>query len=184
MTEETSGLSILDYPGRVFDTVSNLFGSVGIELTPLASQGILLLLITVTLVVFRKRYWPFKTAQPLWAIGAGALCIVAAGIVFSWVHLFINPLPDHIFGKVHSPDLSGVRVSLVDFQGNEIPTGSGAVDSVTGEFVLRYRVPFGDRPRALIVSKPHCSDLREPVSLAKLRAQSDFMVNYVCKEAE
>jgi hypothetical protein len=184
MPQEASGLSVLDYPGQAFDKVSDLLGLVGIELSPLASQVILLTLTLVTLAVFRKHYWPLKSAQPMWAIGAGALCIVAAGIVFSWGYLLINPLPDHVFGKVHSRDLTGIRISLVDFRGDEIPTGSGAVDSVTGEFVLRYRAPFGDRPRSLIISKPHCADHEEPVSLAKLRAGSEFNVNYVCREAK
>jgi hypothetical protein len=75
-----------------------------------------------------------------------------------------------------------VHIGAVDFRGDQIPAGSGAVDSVTGEFVLRYKVTFGDRPRALIVSKPNCAEQKVPISRAKLRAQSDFIVNYTCKE--
>jgi hypothetical protein len=117
----------------------------------------------------------------LWAIGAGALGIVAIGIIFSWVYYLINPLPDHIFGKVNTQDLTDVRIGAVDFRGDQIPAGSGLVDSVTGEFVLRYKVTFGDRPRALIISKPNCAEQNVPISRAKLRARSDFIVNYTCK---
>jgi hypothetical protein len=182
MPKEPSGLSILDYPSEVLDKVSDLFGAVGIELTPFAGQVILLLLTVITLLVFRKRYWPLKNAQPLWSIGAGALGIVLIGIIFSWVYYLINPLPDHIFGKVNSEDLTDVGVGATDFRGDQIPAGSGVVDSRTGEFALRYEVSFGDRPRALIISKPNCDDQKVPISRAKLRAQSDFNVNYTCKE--
>ena len=182
MPKEPSGFSILDYPGEVLDKVGDLFGAVGIELTSFAGQVILLLLTVITLLVFRKRYWPFKNAQPLWAIGAGALGIVSIGIIFSWVYYLINPLPDHISGEVNSEDLTDVRVRVFDFKGHEIPAGSGKVDSMTGVFVLPYEVSFGDRPRTLIVRKPNCVEKKVPISRAKLRAKSKFIVNYTCKE--
>jgi len=181
MSEEPSGLSILDYPGEALDQVGDLFGKVGIELTPFASQVILLTLTVITLLVFRKRYWPLKNAQPLWAIGAGALGIVLIGIIYSWGYYKIKPMPDHIFGKVDSEDLTDVSVGALDFQGEQIHVVDREVDS-TGKFVLQYKISFGDRPRALIVSRPKCKDKTVPISRAKLRARSRFIVSYTCKE--
>ena len=177
MPEEPSGLSILDYPGEVLEKIGDLFGAVAIELTPFAGQVILLLLTVITLLVFRKRYWPLKNAQALWAVGAGALGIVLIGIIFNWLYYLIKPLPDHIFGKVNSDDLTEVRVGAVDFRGDQLPVGSGKVDSRTGEFVLPYKASFGDRPRALSISKPNCKKKMVPISRAKLRAQSRFIVS-------
>jgi amino acid transporter len=180
MKNDKAVLSFFDYPGEFLDKIVEQLAKVGVDVGPLGSQLVLLLLAAATLFAFRRQFWPLRSARPWGLISGVAVIVLAAGVIYSWIYQLIKPLPDHVYGKVHAAELSNIRVSVIDLQGELIPAGTGAVDTVTGEFALRYRVSFGDRPRALRVSKPGCEERRYPISRARLRAQEEFILDFTC----
>ena len=178
---QKNGFSLFDTPEKYLDKITDLLAKVGIELPPFGSQLILLIFVAGTLIVLRKRFWPPKKDKPLSILSAMALGCILIAILYSWLHLLIKPLPDHILGKVKTGDLNNVLVNVIDFRGEIISVGSGAVDTATGEFILRYKVSFGDRPRALVVSKRNCASKKYSIGRVKLFAESEFILNFTCK---
>lgn len=181
MAEQGAGLEVLDYPGEVLQKVVDLLSGVGVELGPVVIQGFLLVLVLAVLVAFRRKLWPLSGAEHLALVAGAALLLVALGIVGHWVRLMVAPLPDHVQGRVLAADLHQVRIGLLDHRGEAVPAGSGVVDTGNGEFVLRYRVGFGDRPRTLVVRRPGCVERQVPIGLAALRAGSFFEVEFTCE---
>jgi hypothetical protein len=181
-SNNAEGLNLLDYPAQFLDQLTGLVAKVGVELSPFATQAALLVLSIVIVAAFRNQFWPLKTAKPIGVISAVALLLAAFAIVISWVNELARPLPDHIFGRVQATGLDGLYVSVRDFRDEMIAAGSGAVDSVSGEFALRYRAPFADRPRSLLFSKPGCADQRYNISREKLRSGEEFVVDFACRE--
>ena len=178
---KSEGLGLLDYPGEILDKITDLLTSVGIDIPIYITQGTLFLICISLLYGFKKNYWPITKAGALWIVSALALLIVVLGIVFNWINFLFNPFPDHIVGKVHSDNLNDIRIALLGFQSEQIDAGSGVIDSVTGDFVLRFRTSFTDRPRTIMISKPNCEDRTYPISRAMLRAQNEFILDYDCK---
>lgn len=182
MAEKSADLALLDMPGQAFDMAIELLSMVGIQPSPFVSQFFLLIITLAILAWVLRRAWPIKKDVKVGTVlGIVVFGLVSITILIHWIYLVINPLPDHIFGKIVTSDLAELRVELRDFRGEAVPVGSGAVDQESGDFVLRYQIPFGDRPRQLVVSQPGCQSQSYPVSRSKQRAQADFILAYDCE---
>jgi len=182
MSDTNDGLTILDTPGQVFDVVVDTLSRVGIELSPFVSQ-LFMLAITFTLFFWlARKNWPInKTTKINALISTIALGLISIAIISHWACLYFNPLPDHVAGKVKGTGLNAMTVELTGSHGDSIHLGNGAVDQNSGDFVLRYQAPFGDRPREFIVVKAGCEKETFPINQNKLRSRAEFILNFECR---
>lgn len=176
---DSDALTVIDYPGQLLDKTTELLAKVGVDLSPGASQAIMLLLCVGVLLAFRKHVWPLRRAAPLWLLGMTVLGLVGVSILATWLLGVVAPLPDHVYGRVLSSDRQEIRVAVVDFRGE--PMGTAPVDTDRGDFGIRYVPSFGDRPRALVVKKPGCDDVRHPLARSTVRAGLAVDFDFRCK---
>ena len=183
MGDKAGDASLFDVPGQLLEHVTGLLAKVGIELPSLAVQAILLVLIVAVLIASRAKLWPPKAENAVTFPVGVALALAGLGILFSWVHELTAPLPDEVTGQVRAADLAGITVRVLDRNGENVSLSSGAVDGVSGEFVQRYRIEFGERPRALAVEKPGCKPASVALGRTELRNRTPITVNFACAPA-
>lgn len=170
--------TIIDQAVEGLDTVTTVLAKVGIDLGPFAGQVVLLVLTFALLGLARKKIYPVTTASSI----ALVPLIVAAGILISWVYQLAVPLPDHVFGRVVMSDRPNLSVAVRDFRGHIIPPGISPVDSLSGDFAIRFNPSFGDHPRAILVYAVGCETYSHPITRMQIVVQSPVDIQYVCKE--
>lgn len=178
MSETESAPSIIDQAVDGLDTVTTVLAKVGIEISPLAGQGVLLILLLALLFLARKKIFPLTIGSSLGLVPA----LVGTGIIFSWIYQVFVPLPDHVFGKVFVENSANLSVELLDFQSHVIPPGSAPVDSVTGDFAIRFTPSFGDHPRTVVVYREGCVRYLQEITRQQIVAQSRVDIRFTCKE--
>ncbi|USG62424.1 hypothetical protein NBZ79_05465 [Sneathiella marina] len=170
--------SIIDQALELFDEATTVFAKFGIDISPFASQIIITAILLVLLFLFRKTLWPLTLAS---IVGIVPL-IVVAGIAISWIYQLVLPLPDHVFGRVADGNLSDLSVELVDFHDRVLPPGSVRVDTVSGDFAIRYTPSFGDRPRAVVIHRPGCAPYRQTISRPQVAERAVIDIRFSCTE--
>jgi hypothetical protein len=74
-----------------------------------------------------------------------------------------------------------MRVQVVDSIGLEMSTGGALVDDQNGEFVLRFRPVFGDRPRRLRIEQEGCAPEEVPIGRREWRSKRKVEVAFTCR---
>jgi hypothetical protein len=134
----------------------------------------------------RNRVWPpwrWTTRALLTSIPAAFLVLSTA---FYWGSGIVHPYPDHVQGRIlvpnHPAGLRGLQVAVLNSSGEDISIGSGAVDTRTGEFTLRYRRVFYDRPQSIRIRRPGCREVLHPMPKELLRSRGSIQLRFRCEE--
>lgn len=176
-----AAVKILEIPSQLLEKVIETLAKVGIELPALGWQLFLLALVMAVLYpAFRKlrSREPGERAIPL--TETVALGLIALGIVWGVVSQTL--LPRSLWGHVISINLQDVRVQLLDFRGRTISSGSGAVDTETGAFVLDDNPIVNGRARTLRIVAQGCAPRDYEIPRSHLRAGSELQWEYDCQE--
>ena len=178
MDETTDPIKLMDVPGQFLDKIVEVLAKVGIELPALVLQLFLLVLFLVLLFVALRSVLPdWRKAKLLPMLGAGAIALVAVGIVFGIVAQLT--LPNRLAGRVAGQDLSGLKVDLLDFRGEPV-SSSGSVDTQTGEFIAYYSPAWNGRVRMLRISSAACKPHDHAVPRSRLGTESSW--DFVCEK--
>lgn len=181
MEDAGDPLKWIDLPGQFLDRVVQALVKVGIELPALMLQVFLLALVLLALfVIARPLIADWRNAKLLPMLGAGAVALVALGIVFGIGSQLL--LPDRVAGRVASADLTGVKVELLDFRNQPISTG-GTADSQTGEFIAFYSPAWNGPARTLRISAPACKPRDQALARGRLARGSENTWEFACEKA-
>ncbi len=179
MEDASDPVALLDVPGHLLDKVVEVLAKVGIDVPALALQLFLLVLVLITaFVVVRGLGSDWRSAKLPALLSAGAVGLVAGGIVFGIVSQML--LPDRLVGRVTGPELSGARVELLDFRGEAVSSG-GAVDSDSGEFIAYYSPAWNGRARTLRISSSTCKPREEPIARNRLERGVETGWDFPCE---
>jgi hypothetical protein len=168
---------LIERPGQILDKVVEALAKVGIELPALVLQLFLLVLTLVVLFVALRMARAETGAKPLELVGAVALGLIAAGIVFGIAAQAL--LPNRLIGRVAAKDRRGVAVELLDFRGQGVSM-SGAVDSTSGEFIAYYSPVWYGRARTLRITAAACKARDHAMSRGRLRTESTW--EFTCEK--
>jgi len=178
LDETTDPIKLMDLPGQFLDKIVEVLAKVGIELPALVLQLFLLVLVLVLLFVALRSVLPdWRKAKLLPMLGAGAIALVAVGIVFGIVSQLM--LPNRLTGRVAGQDLNGLKVDLLDFRGEAVST-SGSVDTQTGEFMAYYSPAWNGRVRSLRISSAACKPRDHAVPRSRLGTESSW--DFACEK--
>jgi hypothetical protein len=178
MEATTDPIKLMDLPGQFLDKIVEVLAKVGIDLPALVLQLFLLALVLAVLTVALRSVLPgWRKAKLLPLLGAGAITLVAIGIVFGIVSQLM--LPNRLAGRVAATDLTGLKVDLLDFRGEVVST-SGSVDTQTGEFIAYYSPAWNGRVRSLRISSAACKPRDHAVS--RSRVQSENSWEFACEK--
>jgi len=178
LDETTDPIKLMDLPGQFLDKIVEVLAKVGIELPALVLQVFLLVLVLVVLFVVLRSVLPdWRKAKLLSLLGAGAIALVAVGIVFGIVSQLM--LPNRLAGRVAGQDLHGLTVDLLDFRGEPVST-SGSVDTQTGEFIAYYSPAWNGRVRSLRISSAACKPRAYAVPRSRLGTESSW--DFACEK--
>jgi hypothetical protein len=178
LDDTTDPIKLMDLPGQFLDKIVEVLAKVGIELPALVLQLFLLVLVLVLLYVALRSVLPdWRKAKLLPLLGAGAIALVAVGIVFGIVSQLT--LPDRLTGRVTGQDLTGLKVDLLDFRGGIVSTG-GSVDTQTGEFIAYYSPAWNGRVRGLRISSAACKARDHAVPRSRLGTESTW--EFACEK--
>lgn len=178
MTGKSTVDSLLQWPGELLDRIVALLGKVGIDLAPLWLQAFLFVIVVALLIPVMRRVRARRKADRLPAIAAVVLALALLGIVIGIVENASTPR--RVAGSVGFDRLQDVRVTLLDFRDLTVSTGSGQVDSSTGQFALHYSPLMNGRARKLRISAPGCKPIDMPLARSQLRAASEVKWTYSC----
>jgi len=174
----TDTIKLMDLPGQFLDKIVEVLAKVGIDLPALVLQLFLLVLVLVVLAVTLRSVLPdWRKAQLLPLLGAGAIALVAIGIVFGIVSQLM--LPNRLAGRIAAQNLTGLKVDLLDFRGETIST-FGSVDTQTGEFIAYYSPAWNGRVRTLRISSATCKP--RDLSIARSRVGTESNWDFTCEK--
>ncbi len=178
MEESTDPLNLIDLPGQLLDKMVEVLAKVGIDLPALVLQVFLLVLVLLALFVAVRPLLPdWRSAKPLPLLAAGAIALIAIGIVFGIVSQAL--LPNRLIGRIAGTDLGAVRVELLDHRGETVSTG-GTVDTQTGEFVAYYSPVWNGRARALRIAAAGCKPLDHAIARSRLDRGIEITWDFTC----
>lgn len=178
MDETTDPIKLMDLPGQYLDKIVEVLAKVGIELPALVLQLFLLVLVLVVMFVALRSVLPdWRKAKLPPLLGAGAIALVAIGIVFGIMSQVM--LPNRLAGRVAGHDLDGVKVDLLDFRGQPVST-SGSVDTQTGEFIAYYSPAWNGRVRGLRISSTACKPRDHAIPRSRLGTESSW--EFACEK--
>ena len=69
---------------------------------------------------------------------------------------------------------------LVDLRDAPLNKNPGAVDSVSGDFVVYYPVEFGSIPNKLLAQRSGCKDQSTPITKRELHIATGKEVSFRC----
>jgi hypothetical protein len=177
--EDTTAVdSLLEWPGALLEKIVALLGGVGVDLAPLWLQLFLVALVVGLLVPATKRVRTRKKSERLALVAVVALALTALGVLIGLVENATTPR--RVAGTVISDRLAELRVTLLDFRGRTVSSGSGLVDTVSGRFALHYNPLVDGRARTLRITAPGCSAQDVDLSRAQLRASTEAQWNHRC----
>jgi hypothetical protein len=180
MDDAADPAKLIDLPSQLLDKVVEVLAKVGIELPALVLQLFLLALVLIALFATLRPLLPdWRNAKPLPLLAAGAIFLVAVGILFGIVWQAL--LPDHLTGRVAGQELAQVRVDLLDFRGHAVSTG-GSVDTDTGEFIAYYSPAWNGRARVLRISSPACKPRELAIERGRLAAETESVWDFRCEQ--
>jgi len=176
--EVTDPMKLIDLPSQMLDKVVEVLAKVGIELPALVLQLFLLVLVLLALAVALRGLFPdWRNAKPLPLLGAGAIALIAVGILFGIGSQLL--LPDRVIGRVSAQDLNQPRVELLDFRSQVVST-SGSVDTQTGEFIAYYSPAWNGRARTLRISATGCKPRDNAISRSRLGTETTW--DFACEK--
>lgn len=178
MTAKGTVDSLLQWPGELLDRIVALLGKVGVDLAPLWLQAFLFVILVVLLIPVIRRVRARRKADRLPLIAAVLLALALLGIAIGVAENASTPR--RVAGSVGFDRLADVRVTLLDFRDLPISTGSGQVDSSTGQFALHYSPVMNGRARKLRISASGCKPVDMPLARSQLRAASESRWIYPC----
>jgi hypothetical protein len=171
-------LKLIDLPSQMLDKVVEVLARVGIELPALVLQLFLLALVLLALFAAVRALFPdWRNAKPLPLLGAGAIALIAVGIVFGIGSQVL--LPDRLIGRVSGHDLDQPRVELLDFRG-QVVSMSGSVDTQTGEFIAYYSPTWNGRARTLRIAATGCKPRDHAIPRSRLGTESIW--DFTCEK--
>ncbi|MGA9575850.1 MAG: hypothetical protein WBS20_18050 [Lysobacterales bacterium] len=181
MNDLTGSLNFLSWPTQVVNELRAMLADINIPLPALLAQ-----LLAVAVLVAAGWYLFGRAKSRRRSIGRAAaratLAAVAVGILSifaAWADNQINKRPTEIFGRLGSPDISGVQVDLLDYRGESL--GPQVEVDTTGAFVVRYTPVFADPPKALKIRAQGCEDLVQPLTRAHLLG-AEMTVQMTCED--
>ena len=178
MDDTTDPIKLMDLPGQFLDKIVEELARVGIELPALVLQLFLLVLVLVALFgVLRSVLPDWRKAKLLPLLGAGAIALLAIGIVFGIASQLM--LPNRLIGRVAAQDLNGLKVDLLDFRGEPV-SASGSVDTQTGDFIAYYNPAWNGRVRSLRISSAACKPRVHAVPRSRLGTESSW--DFACEK--
>jgi hypothetical protein len=179
MTDATAP-SVVDAPEWLLQHVTEPLHRVGIDLPPFGLQAVLLLGVLVALFAFRGKLWPPAKAKPISLLTGATVMLIGLIVLADWTMQFLYPLPGYLSGTVRTERLFGISIALLDLRGEQVNDDSGAIDSESGEFVLRYRIGLGTAPKALAVRRAGCRDELILLGRRQLRSGTLKEVAFQC----
>ena len=165
------------------DQITALLAKVGIGVSPLHGQLMLLVLILVLLVVQRNTYWPPNTTakRAAW-VWVAPIALVAIAIVGSWAGQLLNPpAKTYVNGTITAENLAPTKVELLSLNGEGIGTAPPDFDTRNGSFFGQYEFGIGHYPRSIRVEQPGCKAKTVSISLNQLRSNYHFQIDYRCE---
>lgn len=175
------GLVFLGTPGMLLDYATGLGCRAGFSGNPLIIEGLLLVAFLAIPAVLGPRLWPLRTAGLRWLMPTTASCILGTTILFQWSLRLVLPQPDHLYGQVKALDLSEMRVHARGCGGSAVSLGDAPVDTLSGDFGLRLRPVFADRPRSIVFSKAGCAEHLQEVRWAEWREKKIIEITFPCR---
>ena len=175
------GLIFLGAPGMLLDYATGVGCRAGFSGNPLVVEGVLLAAFSAIPIVLASRRHPLKTAGWRWLIPIAASCALGTGILFQWSLRLVLPEPDHLYGQVKALDRSGMRVHARGCGGKVISLGDAPVDTLSGDFGLRLKSVFADRPRSIVFGKAGCAEYLQEVPWAEWREKKMLEITFPCR---
>lgn len=176
--------------------ISNALATVGIDLPIwfyqtvfLVLAGILFVLAILSLRTSTELAAATTAADKAKAIAkasgkvltACVMGVIILGVLLFWGRLWLQPLPDHIRGRVQAENAGTIKLALIDSRGHPFEAGPPRPDSESGEFSLRYRPRRGDYPRILRISAPSCAPLDIPLTYGQLVSGVTLTPRFSCE---
>jgi hypothetical protein len=180
MDDAADPIRIIDLPSQLLDKVTEVLAKVGIDLPALVLQLFLLVLVLLALFVAVRSLLPdWRKAKPLPLLGAGAISLIAIGILFGIGSQML--LPRTLSGRVAGPALAGVRVELLDHRAEAVSAG-GTVDTQTGEFIAYYSPAWSGRARTLRISSAECKQRDHAIPRGRLARGTESIWDFPCEK--
>ena len=178
MADSSAVNSLLQWPADLLDRIVALLSKVGIDLAPLWLQLFLFVVVVALLIPTIKRVRARRKADRLPLVAAAALVLVLVGILTGIAENWTTP--GRVAGRVAFDRPADLRVALLDFRDLTVSTGSGQIDSSTGQFALHYSPVMDGRARKLRIIGPGCKSMDVALARAQLRAASEGQWTYQC----
>ena len=177
--------SPLDLINETLDLVSGQLRDLGVEVSPFASQALMLTLIVVILAAMRKTFLPLSNLDGVGVAKLAAPVLIGLMILISWADQFFNPPPKFVVaGVIRTASLDGLALDLVGPDGHAMQTGNPVIERPSGEFFARYDYGLTRYPRQIRVSQANCGTTLVAVNLAQLRQGFDFQIIHSCGDDE
>lgn len=177
----------LDLPSKITEQVTLGLANVGIDVPMGLMQGFLLILSLIAFSYGINKLRKEGTQNLLGLLIVVGFGLYSVGIGYSWVNIFLNPLPGELEGSVEiSRQTSGesvesqfltMNVELLDLKGENAGLTFGAVDSRTGRFIVKYDADQFDYPRTLRISSLGCAPQTIKLKRRTLHQKADLDSN-------
>jgi hypothetical protein len=170
-----------DLWGATLEAATDVVVRSGFPLPPLAMQVAALGLAALYLAHYHGRVWPLRAASLARVCTYALALALGLGVLYDWAPQVLGQERNELCGRVHAVERHGMRVQALDSLGREMSPRGAAVDDEDGDFVLRFRPEFGDRPRRLVMEQEGCDDETVVIRRREWRSGSRLDVGFTCR---
>ena len=170
----------INLPTKVLDSIISSLAKVGIDISPVFMQ-VILLVAAVGILMFHlqrsQRQRLFRDVPHL--LGLIGCSVISLTIASHWLIEFISPLPEEVGGCIKFRDqqalnsFEGMCVYILDFRDNDITVVTGIVDTQSGCFAAYYGRSIGNRPKFLKI-EGQSQSWKVAIPLNRLRAGNNL----------
>jgi hypothetical protein len=171
----------VDLWGALLEAATDAVVWSGFPLPPLATQVAVLGLSILYLARHWRRVWPLRAASLFRVFTYGLALALGLGVLYDWARPSLGGKRDELEGQVRAVARHGMRVQVLDSVGLEMSPRGALVDDDKGDFYLKFRPAFGDRPRRLEIRQDGCAQESVAIARREWRSRSALDVSFTCR---
>ena len=165
--------NLIQLPSIVTNAVFVALAGSGIDVTPFMVQILLFVVCTFGLIIALTT---LRRLRPAASILFAAVLLI---IIYTWWDLLVHPLPTYVKAEPNPFPVGNIDVKIFDFRNYEIQATPPEIEP--GQDVkVEYYPTFGDWPRRLELSAPHCTRVTKALNLVMLRDQRPIPISVEC----
>ena len=173
-------MAAFSLPALLLDWLTGTMADSPLGLPPATTEALLMSAALILLLTggWRVHVSCYRNRQWITLVAAAAL--VTTTCFYTWGMRWLNPAPDHLSGRVDSTEWNDMLIVALDALEQQISLGNVPVSTENGEFGMRLRRTFADRPHKLRLVKPGCADVIIPLLWQQWNNREPIVINFRC----